>query len=179
VASVVEVISNSCRSIKQIMVASGMKGMTITVLVGFAVIAAIVIPVAVTQGNRASSIDSDVGTPTPAPTMIGMLHDPSTESNSPSMVPSDMPSAMPSAAPSIIYQGTGLSDYPSLVPSSWGTPEPTTVEQKIGNLGTSKPTLVEHESRQKSKGGGRSKGSKGKMRNLRLKNRSRLNSRKK
>jgi hypothetical protein len=51
-------------------------------------------------------------------------------SSAPSDIPSSVPSISPTSAPTRVPTSIPLSDYPSLVPFSWGTAEPTTERQQ-------------------------------------------------
>jgi len=61
-------------------------------------------------------------------------------SDSPSVVPSDLPSSAPSSVPSPTDAYLGKSDYPSLVPTGWGTPAPTTRDARFNKIVTESPT---------------------------------------
>jgi hypothetical protein len=94
-------------------------------------------------GSTRSAVGTGVGTtgqvltdPTTAPSDFPSMSPSDTSSTVPSMSPSaspiqkrvlasDYPSSAPSDIPSNIPSSIPLSDYPSIVPSSWGTLEPT------------------------------------------------------
>ena len=98
--------------------------------------------------------DSEAVSSTPSPTTtwedltprLDISDTPSlVPSDSPSVVPSDLPSSAPSSVPSptpVVDADAflGASDYPSLVPTGWGTPAPTTQDARFNKLVTESPT---------------------------------------
>lgn len=66
--------------------------------------------------------------------MVSGIADAEVTSDWPSLVPSDMPSMVPSVVPT--KAPTLGSDYPSIVPSGWGTAEATGETQMWADEGT-------------------------------------------
>ena len=101
-----------------------------------------------------SSMDGDefqantvLEVPTPAPSVV--------PSDFPSLVPSDMPSDVPSMVPTTIpTKSPSLgSDYPSIVPTGWGTPKPTTLDERWATPDARRlATFISREREQRRKG---------------------------
>jgi hypothetical protein len=136
------IISNSPRSLLGTMAWSTKKSITIIVITISVLCAVIVSTINSRDSQNKGSTRSAAGTervltdPTAMPSDVPSMVPSDTPSAVPSMSPSasfiqkrvlasDYPSSAPSDIPSNVPSSIPLSDYPSIVPSSWGTAEPT------------------------------------------------------